>query len=359
MKFKPIAAFYGVPIIALAGWVLHGFVEALLAACVIAVATWPLYRRFAARMPRRIGRSMSAVLFTLLMVVLVLAPLMFAVASLLIEVHATLLAIAAVDEKGIAPPPWLAHMPLVGPWLEAGWGKSLAHPGALSLWVERADPAALLMWGQSLGQFAVRHLFIVLFSILVLFFLYQEGESLAHELNCALRRCVGERAERYLNIASDSVRAAVNSMLLVGVFDGCVVWGAYCLVGVPHALTWGAITGALALVPFLGYVAVAALALQLAMAGAGTLAGVAFALGSVILFLGDKLVRPALARNGTRLPYVWILIGCLGGFEVLGLVGLVVGPVLLALTRELWQQWLRDPVLADDAGPRVPGEPRV
>ena len=48
------------------------------------------------------------------------------------------------------------------------------------------------------------------------------------------------------------------------------------------------------------------------------------------------------ARDGTRLPFVWVLIGCLGGFEVLGLVGLVIGPVLLSLAGELWNQRLRD-----------------
>jgi len=121
----------------------------------------------------------------------------------------------------------------------------------------------------------------------------------------------------------------------VGLCDGCAAWAAYALAGVPHAALWAAITGALGLVPFLGYLAVAALTLQLAMAGAAAAATAAFALGSLVLFLGDKLVRPAMARNGTHLPYVWILMGCLGGFEVLGLVGLVVGPVALTLSREL------------------------
>lgn len=109
----------------------------------------------------------------------------------------------------------------------------------------------------------------------------------------------------------------------------------------PNPALWGALTGTLGLVPFLGYVAVAALALQLATAGATTAAAASAVLGTLVLFLGDKLVRPAMARNGTHLPYVWILMGCLGGFEVLGLVGLVMGPVALTLARELLAKvWL-------------------
>ena len=70
-------------------------------------------------------------------------------------------------------------------------------------------------------------------------------------------------------------------------------------------------------------------------------------LGVAILLCGDKVVRPLFARDGVRLPFVWILMGCLGGFEVLGLVGLVIGPVVLTLARELWQQRIRDAAATD------------
>ena len=328
-------SFYAALIIITSAWVLHSFLEALLASCVIAVATWPLYRAFAAQMPRRMARTTTSLIFVALMAVFVLAPLVFAFAALVTEAHATLVAIAAADEKGMAAPLWLAHMPLAGPWLAGRWANDLARPGALSLWVEQADPAAFVAWAQSLGQFTIRHAFIVVFTLLLLFFLYQEGDSLAHALRQALRGRVGESAERYLDVARHAVQASVNSMLLVGLFDACAAWAAYALAGVPHAALWAAITGGLGLVPFLGYLAVAALTLQLAMAGAAGAATASFALGSLVLFLGDKLVRPATARNGTHLPYVWILMGCLGGFEVLGLVGLIVGPVALTLSREL------------------------
>jgi predicted PurR-regulated permease PerM len=131
-------------------------------------------------------------------------------------------------------------------------------------------------------------------------------------------------------------------MLLVALFDGFGTGLAYVIAGVPHAVLWAAITGLFALVPFLGYVAVTALSFQLALTGATTPAVVAFALGCLVLFSGDKIVRPMIARSGTRLHFVWVLMACLGGFEALGLVGLVIGPVALSLTRELWEQRVRD-----------------
>jgi predicted PurR-regulated permease PerM len=74
---------------------------------------------------------------------------------------------------------------------------------------------------------------------------------------------------------------------------------------------------------------------------------VVFSFGCAVLFCGDKILRPVVAGGRTRLPFVWVLMGCLGGFEVLGLVGLVIGPVLLTLARELWEQRVRDLALAD------------
>jgi len=111
---------------------------------------------------------------------------------------------------------------------------------------------------------------------------------------------------------------------------------------VPRAAVWGAIIGSIAIVPFLAYAVVAALALRVAMEGQAALAVTALALGWAVLLAGDKVVRPLVTRGGIHLPFVWILMACLGGFEVLGLVGLVIGPVVLALARELWDQRVRD-----------------
>ncbi|MGB8434450.1 MAG: AI-2E family transporter [Burkholderiales bacterium] len=345
---------YGGLIIILSAWVLHGFLEALLAACVTAIASWPLYARFVDHLPWRMGRSATSAIFTFVMSVFVLVPLVFAFGAMLTEAHALLLEIGVADKRGIAVPYWLESVPLVGDWLAARWQSGLARPGALLEWTQRTDPIALLGWAQSLGQFTMRHAFIILFTILLLFFLYQEGESLAEGFRRILRHRIGERADGYVDLATRAVRATVNSMLVVGLFDGFATGIAYAIAGVPHAVVWAAVTGLLALVPFLGYVAVTALTLQLAMAGAAAPALLSFGLGCVVLLFGDKIVRPVIARDGTRLRFVWVLMGCLGGFEVLGLVGLVIGPVVLALTRELWEQRARDLALQDVTDSRSP-----
>jgi len=333
-------------IIALSLWILHGFLQALLAACVTAIASWPLYVRFGTRLASRMRQSSKALIFTLLMTVFVLAPLLFASGALLTEASALLAQIAVADRRGIAAPEWLQQVPMIGRLLAARWQVELAYPGALQAWTQRTDATALLALAESLGQFMARHAFIIAFTILLLFFLYREGHSLANNFRRLLRHSIGERADGYIDLATRAVRASVNSMLVVALFDGFATAVAYMIAGVPHPAMWAAITGLLALVPFLGYVAVAALAIQLAVTDATTPPLLAFGLGCLVLFCGDKVLRPLSARDGIRLRFVWILMGCLGGFEALGLVGLVIGPVVLTLVRELWEQRIRDLAVA-------------
>jgi len=343
----------GATIVVLSAWIVHGFIEALLAACVIATASWPLYSWFTARVPRRLA-SAAAVIFTCALTVFVLAPMVFACWSLLTEAHSLLSGIATAGNHGLALPEWLANAPVVGPWVAARWRSDLAQPGALLMLTQRTDPTALLGYAQSLGQFTARHVLIVGFTILLLGFLFQEGASIARDVTRALQLGIGDRAQRYVDVATRAVRAAVSSMLVVGLFDAVATACVYAIAGAPRAMVWAAITGALAAVPFLGYVAVAALAMELVVKGAPTPALLSLVLGCVVLLCGDKIVRPMAARGGIQLPFVLVLMGCIGGFGVLGLAGLVIGPVVLSLARELWEQRVRGPRGPDNASALLP-----
>ena len=179
------------------------------------------------------------------------------------------------------------------------------------------------------------------FAVLLLFFFYCQGDLLARELAGVLLRSVGPGAPRYLEVATQAVRTSINSMLVVGLFDAAVTAVAYSVAGAPRALVWAAITGSVAAVPFLGYAAVGAMALMLAMKGLQTQAMMSLLFGAGVLLCGDKVVRPMAARGRMRLPFVWVLMACIGGFSVFGLSGLVTGPALLAVAREMLEQWMR------------------
>src|SRR6185369_15257965 len=193
-------------ILAAALWIVHGFIQPILAACVIAIASWPLYLRFARCVPRRLGASAAPALFTALVTLFVLAPMVFAAGALLSEAQALLAEVAAADSRGMPVPWWLEGVPVVGPWAAGRWRSELAYPQALLAWTQRADPAALLGWAQSLGQFTGHHVLVIGFTILLLAFLYRDGEALAAGLRRAARQAIGESCERYVDLLARGLR---------------------------------------------------------------------------------------------------------------------------------------------------------
>jgi predicted PurR-regulated permease PerM len=273
----------------------------------------------------------------------VLTPILLALAALLGEAGGMLRDIVAADRSGIPVPTWLHGLPLLGPWAAERWQTEIAHPLGLLGWTQRANPAPLLGWVQSLGHFTLRQLLVIGFAVLLLFFLYCEGDGLARGLRQLLTGALGEQADGYLDLVTRGVRASMHGMLAVAVFDGLVTGLAYAAAGGPRPAVWAAITGLLAAVPFLGYVAVLALSLRMSLVAPAAAALACGALGCAALLFGDKVVRPTVTRSGLQLPFVWVLIGCVGGFETLGLVGLVVGPVVLRLAAEMWRRTVRAP----------------
>jgi predicted PurR-regulated permease PerM len=135
-----------------------------------------------------------------------------------------------------------------------------------------------------------------------------------------------------------AIRATVNGLVLVGLAEGLLLGIGYEFASVPSAVLWAAATGVLAIIPFGAPLAFGAVAALLLVGGntAGAIGILAW--GTVVLFVADHFVRPAIIGNATKLPFVAVLLGILGGVETLGLIGLFVGPVVMTLFVTLWHE---------------------
>jgi predicted PurR-regulated permease PerM len=140
---------------------------------------------------------------------------------------------------------------------------------------------------------------------------------------------------------ADAVRAAVNGTVAASIVKGATIGIAYVLTGVPHPLLFALVTMALAMVPFGAWVALALAALILAIHGASWLvvAGL-FGFGAAMLLIGDNFILPALVGSTTRLPFLVVLIAILGGMQSFGLIGLFLGPVIMAALLTIWREWI-------------------
>jgi predicted PurR-regulated permease PerM len=146
-----------------------------------------------------------------------------------------------------------------------------------------------------------------------------------------------------------SVRGTIDGLVLVGIGEGAVMAVAYLALGVPHPLLLGAATAIAAMIPFGAALMFEIAALALLTQDFLTGAILVNVIGFAVVGVADHFVRPVLIGGATRLPFLWVLIGILGGVETLGLLGLFVGPATMAVLVMLWREYVqRDLPLATE-----------
>ncbi|MHA6720623.1 AI-2E family transporter [Sphingomonas sp. RS6] len=321
-------------------WIGAAFVPAILWAGVLAIAVEPLRRRAAARWPGRDTLVAGAITFAVVLVVLV--PLSAALSQAVIEAQAIALWVADIRAHGAPVPAWVASLPYGAAELTAWWTTHLGTPAAASAEIGRIDTDLLLRQSRQLTHGIVSRGIVFGFTLVVLFFLLRDRNSIVRQLDRGATRAFGDAGGRLGAQIFAAVRGAVDGLVLLGLAQGILMAILYAVAGVPHPILLGLLSGLASIVPF-GLVAVLGLAVLLLLAqGAMVAAVLVGVLGFAINFVIDHFLRPGLIGGATRLPFVWVLIGIVGGVETIGLLGLFVGPAVMAALVLLWREWVAD-----------------
>jgi len=328
-RIAGVAAALG--LLAVAVWMLATFLPALAWAVVLAIATWPLF--VAAR--ERVGRDWAAIAMTLLILVAILAPLALAIIEMGREYGTVVRWVGEFRRHEIAVPEWIANLPLIGAliadWLEPRL-KGEQSPLA------GADVGVLTEWGRIIGGQAVRRIATLFFALLIVLFVFRESDALIRQTEAVGNRLLGPLAQQFLKVAAAAIRGTVDGLLAVGFGEGVLLGIAYKLTGVPHPALLGLLTGIFSVVPFASPLVFIGAGLWLLAQSAIVPAIILVAFGSIVVFVADHFVRPVLIGGSTRMPFVWVLLGILGGVETFGLLGLLLGPALLAVLTALWHE---------------------
>jgi predicted PurR-regulated permease PerM len=317
-------------------WMLWDFLPALLWAAVLAIATRPLFERVVGTNPRR---GSAAAAFTCLITLLFVVPLIVVAVDVGREGVAAVQGARSLQEQGIPQPEWLRHLPLVGGAASTWWQSHLADPGYATDLLGRIDRSVALEWTRILGTQVVHRLALFGFTLLTLFFLYRDGPLLVRQSNSVTAHLFGAAGIRLGQQMVRAVRATVNGLVLVGLGEGVVLGLGYALAGLAHSLLLGAVTAVLAMVPFGAPLVLAVGALILFGQDQTVAAVTLLVFGSVVIFAADHFVRPYFIGGAVRLPFLWVLLGILGGLEAFGLLGLFLGPAIMAAMVELWRDW--------------------
>ena len=320
-------------------WTLLGFLRALVWAVVFAIVLWPLYRRAEQRWPPGRHNLLLPLLFTLGVALVFLVPLFLLGAQLGREAHGFILWVHGAQTNGIPMPAAVQGLPFGRQEVTSWWQANLADPGQASAMLARVNRDAVLAMSTHFGSQLLHRVTVFVFTLLTLFFLFRDGRTVMAQLRRAGARAFGPSGERVAAQVTASVHGTVNGLVLVGIGEGVILGIAYILVGVPHPTIFGVFTAIAAIIPFGAPVAFCVAAALLAAQGSVASAAVVVGVGTVVVFVADHFIRPALIGGATKLPFIWVLLGLLGGIEAWGLLGLFIGPAIMAALILLWREW--------------------
>lgn len=327
-----------ITIVAMTLFIIHRFIPSLIWASIIAISTYPLYLRWR----RMFGswHNLSAFLFTLILIFILLLPLSWLVSVLVTEFQSFLLYLHQINRMGGEAPTFFQQLPVIGNDLVKYWNEHIGQPGhvkaLLSSFHVSIAPASyyIKLIGGSLLHRGVQ----VGFAVLSLFFLYRDGDSLFIQINHIGRFCLGERWSRYADKLPSALRATVNGTIAVGVGVGVLMGICYALIGFPAPTLVGFFTAFAAMIPFVVPIVFGVVALILMVHGAMAAAMIVVVWGTLVMFVADHFIKPALIGGAIQLPFLAVLFGILGGIETLGLLGLFVGPMIMVLFVTLWYE---------------------
>jgi predicted PurR-regulated permease PerM len=325
-------------------WVLQPFLLALIWATIIVVATWPLLLRVQSVLWNRRGLAV-AVMIPASMLSLI-APLTLAV--VMVVKHSGEIGEGAQSLVSMvaAPPPWVERIPMLGSKITEEW-RSLAA-GGLEKRVDDILPFVddIVAWFVSkaggLGMMIVNLLLTMLFTAI----LYLNGESAAQGVRRFARRFGGAGGENTIQLAAQAIRGVALGVIGTAIIQAIFAGIGLVIAGVPFAATLTAIMVVLGIAQIGATPVLVPAVIWLYWTGHPGL-GTFLLVWTVVTTAMDNLVRPMLIKSGVDLPLLLITAGVIGGLIAFGVIGLFVGPVVLAVSYTLLVAWIQ----GDESGP--------
>jgi len=342
-------------LIAASFWIMRPFLVALIWATMIVVATWPLL----VSLQRWLGGRRAPAIVVMIVVMLLVFVLPFWVAiSTLAEYSDEVGAWTKSLQLATIPPPpaFLDRVPVIGPKVAAAWRDTASEGwGALTA---KLQPyvVQVLQWlaGQAgtVGALMVQFLLTIVISAV----LYANGEAAATGLRRFGHRLASARGEQSIMLAGQAIRGVALGVVVTALVQSLLGGLGLAVAGVPFASLLTVVMLMLCLAQ-IGPVLVLVPAVVWTFWTGDNVWGTALLIWSIFVGTLDNFLRPILIKKGADLPLLLIFAGVIGGLVSFGLLGVFVGPVVLAVTYKLLQSWVNegsDPVVAK--GGRAPDD---
>jgi len=327
-------------LIATSLWILRPFLGAAIWAVTIVVATWPLMISIQRRLWGR--RSLAVAMMTVVLLCVLVVPLWLAIGTIVSNADRIVGWVKSLSSFEVPlPPAWLGRLPVFGDDLVAAW-QTLAVAGLQDLMKKLAPYGAIVIrWFAtevgSFGALILQFLLTVVFAAL----LYARGERAGSWVDRFARRLAGVRGEHSVRLAGQAVRGVALGVVVTALVQSILGGIGLAIAGVPFVAILTAVMFMLAIAQ-IGAVPVLALAVVWTYWSVGTGWGTFLLIWTLVVAGMDNILRPVLIKKGADLPLLLIFIGVIGGLIAFGIIGLFVGPVVLAVAHKLLSAWVDD-----------------
>jgi len=322
-------------------WVLRPFLGPAIWATMVVVATWPLMLRVQRLLHGR--RTLAVALMTLLLLLLFVVPLTLAIITIVDNAEEMVgwAKLASTWHLPDKPPAWVVALPGVGGLIERAWDQATAL-GLRDL-LQRLTPYAGNLTRWFVGQLGSVGFLLVQFLVTVVIaaVMYATGEEAAALVRRFARRLGGERGDAVVVLAAGAIRGVALGVGVTALVQALLAGIGLALAGVPLAALLTALTFMLCIAQ-VGPIPVLVPAALWAFWAGNTGWGVFLLVWAAVVATLDNVLRPVLIRLGADLPLLLIFSGVIGGLLAFGLVGIFVGPVVLAVGWTLLGAWLDD-----------------
>ena len=332
-------------------WLVRPFLTPFIWATTIVVATWPLLLGLQKRLWGK--RRLAVAVMTVVLLLVLVVPLSFAVVTIVNKADDIMGWVRALSSFTVPPPPlWIDSLPLVGAKLADRWRQLAAlSPEDLSA---RLAPYAGKAVGWFVSQAGSAGMMILQFLLTVIIsaILYANGDLAATGVRAFGHRLAGQKGEEAAVLAAKAIRGVALGVALTAIIQSVLGGIGLAVTGVPAASVLTAVMFILC-VAQLGPGLVLIPSIILLYWRGDTLWGTVLLIWSLPVGILDNFLRPALIRKGADLPLLLIFAGVIGGLIAFGIIGLFIGPVVLAVAYTLLKAWVsaeeqkRDPVIID------------
>ncbi len=319
-------------------WIVQPFLMATAWGTMLAVATWPLLLRVEAWVGRR--RSIAVIVMTTALLLVLIVPVYFGVTAIVDNTTQIAAWSNVVARRGLPPPPvWVSEIPLVGTRVMARWREAAAvTPEELASRLAPVATTAVLWFVGQVGNLTLLLVQLVL-TLFVVVVAYANGETFGDAMERFARRVAGGHGDEAVHLAARAVRAVALGVIVTALAQAALVGLGFAVAGVPFA----AILTALAFI-----LSIAQIGPGLVLIGAtvwvyvrsGVVWGTVFLVWAIVCGTLDNVLRPALIKRGVDLPLLLVFAGVVGGLVAFGVIGLFVGPVVLAVAYTFLVEWV-------------------